>query len=202
MYRKLCAKFSKKVAIAIIASIVTVSVAVVSTLAFLIDKSDILKNIFGPGEINVSVTDTAIVNESTSDTAVYLCVTLVVNYQDSDGNVYRVGAVAGTDYKITPTDTDNWIAVTDKHGVGVYFFKSPVAAGANTGSLPATVTKLMSADDATAETDNNAAAIADGYTLKVQYLATAVQAKPTDAVLDAWGNYVELGTDGETLVKK
>ena len=178
MFKKLFARYSKKTAVAIIALSLVLVVGVTGTLAFLVVKTAELINAFHPGTITLTVNDTNIANSSDSDAAVYIRVAVVVNYQDGEGNVWREAAVEGTDYSLSAVSGD-WLKGTD----GYYYYKQPVAAGGATADLPVTVTALTPADG-----------VPSGQSITTIYLATGVQATPTDAVTEAWD--VTLDTNG------
>ena len=180
-YSKLCVRFSKKIATAIVALTLTCSIALTGTVAFLVVRKAIT-NTFLPGKIELSVNNTTgiITNSANSDVGVYIRVKLVVNYQDDDGNVYYVAPVPGTDYTVSPIWDSNWIQNGD-----YYYYKNPVEPGTATTAVPVTVTFKPATDS---EGNSNQYA---GYTLTVQYLAEAIQSSPTNAVTESWNATVD-----------
>ena len=191
MLKKLFEKFSKKTAITIICLILVATVAIGATLAYVVVKTAELINSFKPGEILVVANDGATFTvPAESDADAYIRVMLVVNYQDAQGNVYRVGAVQGTHYDVTENlNNTNWLKGND----GYYYYKAPVSAGSTTTALPVTVTERTLQQGAEDPTANGK------YSLTVVYVATGVQASPSNAVEDAWGvtlNETEISSVG------
>jgi len=180
-YGKLCARFSKKIATAIVALTLTCSIALTGTVAFLVVKKAIT-NTFEPGEIELTVNNTTgvITNSADSDVGVYILVKLVVNYQNNDGNVYYIAPVEGRDYTVSSLLDTNWIQSGD-----YYYYKNPVEPGTATTTVPVTVTFKPGTDS---EGNSNQYA---GYTLTVQYLAEAIQSNPTTAVAESWNATVD-----------
>ena len=180
-YSKLCVRFSKKIATAIVALTLTCSIALTGTVAFLVVRKAIT-NTFEPGQIEL-VTDNAtgiITNSTSSDVGVYIRVKLVVNYQNNDGNIYYVAPVLGTDYTVVQGSDVNWIQSGD-----YYYYTQPVAPGNPTTAVPVTVTFKPATDSE--GTPNQYA----GYTLTAQYLAEAIQSSPTNAVTESWNATVD-----------
>lgn len=146
------------------------------TLAFLIDTTPEVKNVFEPGEITTTVVEdfdkntkenVRIQNNVNSSIAVYIRATWTANWvKDSE---IVAPAVQGTDYTVTN------LAVTgsgwQKNG-DYYYYTSAVAPGGYTGYL---FTKL----------EPVAAAQPEGAHLEVTILSQAIQAEPDQARIDA-----------------
>lgn len=181
-YSKLCVRFSKKIATAIVALALTCSIALTGTVAFLVVRKAIT-NTFEPGKIELSVNNTTgiITNSADSDVGVYIRVKLVVNYQNNDGNVYHVAPAEETDYTVAQGSDTKWIQSGD-----YYYYTQPVTPGNPTTAVPVTVT-FKSVTDAEGNVTNRY----DGYTLTVQYLAEAIQSTPTNAVTESWNATVD-----------
>ena len=179
MFNKIFGKYSKKTAIALVCLIIVAVITVSVTLAFIVVKTTQLINQFQVAEIHIAVnatTSTFTVDED-SDLSAYIRVAVLVNYQDTLGSVYRVGAVEGTHYSLNESlDGTNWIKGAD----GYYYYKSPVEPGATTQALPVTVTSLTLPQGEEDPTGGGKSK------LTVTYVATGVQATPTSAVADAW----------------
>ena len=180
-YSKLCVRFSKKIATAIVALTLTCSIALTGTVAFLVVKKAIT-NTFEPGKIELSVNNTTgiITNSADSDVGVYIRVKLVVNYQNNDGNVYYVAPAEGTDYTVAQDSNAKWIQSGD-----YYYYTQPVTPGNQTTAVPVTVTFTPVTEE------GNVTNQYDGYTLTVQYLAEAIQSTPINAVIDTWNATVD-----------
>lgn len=181
-YSKLCARFSKKIATAIVALTLICSIAVTGTMAFLVVKK-VITNTFEPGQIELVTDNTTgvITNSANSDVGVYIRVRYIVNYQDTNGNVYHVPPQLGEDYTVSPLWDTNWI----QNG-NYYYYKNPVEPGTATTAVPVTVT-FKPVTDSEGNVTNQYA----GYTLTVQYLAEAVQSNPTTAVAESWNATVD-----------
>lgn len=193
MFKRLFQRYSKKTAIAIIALSLVLAIGVTGTLAFLVANTSGLINTFHPGEIVLSVGDSGVSNTSDSDTAVYVRVAVVINYQDSSGNVSSEDVVQdtdgnqaeGEDYKLSALN-EGWVEKD-----GYYYYIYPVSKNGNTGTLPVTVTPYTTYIP---NGSNDPVLVApSGYTLTVTYLATGVQALPEKAVTEAWGGSVSNG---------
>lgn len=179
-------RIPKKSLLLIISSAVLVLSLVGMTIAFIIDKTDPITNIFKPSRVSCSVieenwTDGNTVKENvkilnTGDTDAYIRSAIVVTWQNENGEVLGVAPALGTDYTISLNTTD-WALGND----GYYYHKSAVEDGTNSAVL-------INSCEVTAE------APTAGYTLSVEILASAVQSEPDTAVNDAWG--VTVNNDG------
>ena len=147
------------------------------TLAFLIDTTPEVKNVFEPGEITTTVVEdfdkntkeyVRIQNNVNSSIAVYIRATWTANWVKDDEIV--APAVQGTDYTVTGLAEQNsgWV----KHSDGYYYHTSAVKPGDYTGYL---FTKL----------EPVAAAQPEGAHLEVTILSQAIQAEPDQARIDA-----------------
>ena len=175
------------------------------TIAYMFISSNQVANQFTPAEIVVSVdenfdnkvkTNVKITSlpedDDGSNVDCYIRAAIVVNWMDSQGNVYGKTPVAGIDYDLVLTTDEGqtstgWIK---RDADGYYYFKDPVSPGDSTGILIIRCEPLATNQ------------CPDGYFLNVDILAQAVQAKGvTDvggypAVEDAWGlNPGSVGTD-------
>ena len=161
--------------IVLLTSLVLIVCAVVSvSLAFLMDKSSSITNVFKPAEVKITVNETFdgttkedVTVTNTGDIPVYIRAAVVITWKDSKGNVEIADA---SDYSLTPATPSGWIAGGD----GYYYWPSPVEKNGSTGQLIETCTAY--------------AANAPGadYKLHVEILAEAIQSVPTSAVTDAW----------------
>ena len=173
-------KLNKRAVALLVSLTVLLTVAVGVTIAFVADKTSTVKNNFKPSKVTCAVTkdanDYIYTAQNTGDTTAYIRVAVVVNWVDkSNGQVY---AKAPT-YKVNPSNT-NWILGAD----GYYYYKMPVAAGANIEET-LTVTEVSTAPDAV-------------YSLRVEVIASAIQATVT--AVNQWSNGVATATaDGGSL---
>lgn len=161
-----------------------------TTLGFLTDKTAPVTNTFTPAKAEISVEETLtngvknnvkIKNES--DTfPVFIRARVIVTWKDEAGNVAPTAPTEGTDYTIEWKDSSkvtgsNWV----KHSGGNYYHTAPVEKDAFTDVL---FTSCQPVDGKAPE----------GYHLSVEIVADCIQAKPAQAVKDAWG--LDVKSDG------
>ena len=164
-------------------AIVLVLVATVgSTFAFIVTRTEGVKNVFDPVTIECSVADYSVKNDG--DYSAYIRAYFVVNWvEDGTENVYGQKPVLNTDYTINVKAADN--ATTsgkwDKGSDGFYYYTSPVAAKAATAAL---IDSFSLVDGVSAPAD---------YVLQVQMIAEAIQSKPEISVTNSWGVTVNDG---------
>lgn len=145
------------------------------TLAWLAASTEETVNTFSPAQMEIQVKEEFdgkikknVRVENTSETAVYIRVSLVPTWVNAAGEPVAESASLA-DLTITNLPANGWV----KHG-NDYYYTQPVSAGAITPKLfTSAVVK-----------DNAAPA---GCTMDLQVLAQAVQAAPKDAVEAAWG---------------
>ena len=169
---------SEKMATAFSAVLVILAViAVGTTLAYVIAKTNPIENTFTPPNVDVEldlsagsadIVNNLVVNEG--DVPVYARVAVVATWVKTDAN--GVEQTYSTMPNITVTPNTGWVQGTD----GFYYLKTPLAAGADSAPIASIV-----------EPTNGP----EGYTLKVQILAGVIQATPTTAVIEAWGVTVD-----------
>ena len=162
----------------------------VGTLAWL-SVTGVLVNQFGIGSVTPSVQETLSGNvksdvkaKNTGSAPAYIRASVDVYWQDGNGARLWEEPKAGTDFKIAWSDSlrdasgansaSNWVKASD----GFYYWTSPVAPGAETGVLIASVTELKATE---------------GRDLVVDVSTQAVQSAPDEAVHEAWGCTVQDG---------
>lgn len=164
-----------RTAVLIMAVLLLLGAAVGSTVAFLIDKTEPVKNAFEYAKVSCEVTekfdqnkkeDVKVKNTGTIDA--YIRATYVVNWVDEQGNI-AAAVPEGYSYNVTENPDSKWTKGSD----GYFYYTSPVAPGNSTeGSLlTCTVTYPVNPE----------------YTLSVEILAEAIQSTPANAVQEAWG---------------
>lgn len=161
------------------------SVVVLGTVAYIIDSTDMLTNIFTPAEISseVIVSGTEISARNTGDVEAYIRATVVVTWVDSAGNVHAVAPVRNTHYTISYDTTGSWLQGND----GFWYYKNVVPAGTEAVSVTA---PLVIGYDLVA-----GASIPEGATgLSVEVLTSAIQTEPTSTVSSIWN--VTVNGDG------
>ena len=157
--------WSGKKAVVFLALTVALSLAVVgTTIAYIIDYTESLKNTFTPPVVDISTVNGNVITNN-SDVDVYIRAAIVVNWVSSEGTLSEP-PVEGTDYTLSVNT--GWVKGTD----GFYYYTSKVDPST------ASVTLLS---------EVNADTITNGdYTLTVQVISSAIQATPAEAVIGAW----------------
>ena len=154
--------------------ILVLGLSVGGTLAFLIDDTDPVTNIFTPGEITTEIDEdfeSSLVKENvciknTGDVDVYIRATWTANWVDETGYIVAP-AVQDEDYEVTDLPGSGWVKNGD-----YYYYTSPVAPGNPTSDL---FTELKPVPEQEPE----------GAHLEVTILSQAIQAEPEQARTDA-----------------
>lgn len=179
---------ARKTATLLVAIVLLLGVAVGTTVAYLIDRTNEIKNEFEYAKTDVTVTEdfdgTTKQNVQVwnkSNIPVYIRATYVANWVDEHGNIVTPDPNE-YDYQLTENPNGTWVKGKD----GYYYYKDPVPADGKTqGSLlTCTVTKQPENPE---------------YTLNVEILATAIQSEPKDAVEAVWP--VTVNTDKTLKLK-
>jgi hypothetical protein len=190
----------KRLTILLVSLLSVVAISVGVTLAYVLTNTKPVENQFKPSKVACAVVEnggspvTGAVTETgdtkdkvqiqnTGDTDAYIRVAVVVTWKKADGTVWAQAPVAGTDYTAWTPGT-GWVRGAD----GYYYYTNSVAPDALTGILINKVEPLKAAPET-------------GYTLSVEIVASAIQAKPTTVVTDQWKTGVS-SVNGTTLVIK
>ena len=167
----------------LLVSILALLVGIVgSSLAYLITQTGSVENTFQPSKVTCEIQEEFsqggsekknVQVKNTGDTDAYIRAALVFTWVDSQGNIAPV-AVKESDYVLVLGT--GWSA---KQTDGFYYYKTSVAPGEKTGNLVNTITRVEKFAP-------------EGYTLCVDVIADAVQAKGgasngNKAVVEAWG---------------
>lgn len=170
-------KWAAILAAVLLVVILTISAGV--TVAYIFISTSPVSNAFTPGNVACEVMETFSNNvksnvrvKNTGDTEAYIRMAVVITWQDSEGNVAAAKPQRNTDYTVTYTN-DNWLEKD-----GYWYYTLPVGAGDLTTVVLSELTPVSGAAP-------------EGYTLSVQFLASAIQSKPADAVKEAWGVTVD-----------
>ncbi len=158
----------KKGISSIIALALIICVAVGGTIAFIVDRTNSVKNTFTPGEVKIDITEkfdgkekSSIKVENTGNTPAYIRVNLVTYMTDEDGNPTADKAPALS----FALNTNDWVKIGD-----YYYCKNPVAAGETSPELLAGGSSIT---------------LVKGQVVDV--LAEGIQSTPSNAVEQAWG---------------
>ena len=172
-----------KRSIALVASVVLMlSLGIGATLAWLVDDTDDVKNVFVPASVPPEVTesfngelkeDVQVINKGNVD--VYIRAVIVATWQktrEEGGKLVTTGEIA-PDVPILDTDysmelsTKGW-----QEKDGYYYCLTPVEPADMTPVLIESATQLKERE---------------GYKLVIEILAQTIQSTPEQAVIDAWG---------------
>lgn len=170
-------KNNKRLIIILAAVITLLAIAVGSTLAYLWDKTPSLENTFEPTYVSCKVMETFdgttksnVYVTNTSNIKAYIRVKVIATWLDENGNVYGNDTpIEGEDY-VAEYGNALWVKGSD----GFFYYTLPVAAESSTQELIRSLSPI-------------AANIPEGCTVRVQIIASAIQAEPADAVSASWG---------------
>lgn len=169
----------KKTAI-LVALALLLTTAVAGTVAFLVTSTEPVVNTFTPGGVTTKVleeldgtTKRNVRIQNTGNIPAYIRATFLVNWVDSNGNIYSTAPVEGEGYDVVMGS--DWVKLGN-----YYYYQEVVPAGGAT-------TKLI---DSIAPKAN---AAPEGYTLQVTIIAEGIQAEglssdgKTTPIQEAWG---------------
>lgn len=161
---------TNRAAVLLLSMILLIGIAVGTTVAFLVARTEPMKSTFEYAKVSCEVTGSKenVQIKNTGNTAAYIRATYVVTWRDAYGKV-AVSVPGGYSYTLTENLSNNWKKGTD----GYFYYTSPVAPGNSTlDSLPTCNVTYP---------DN------PEYTLSAEILAEAIQSEPAEAVQQAWG---------------
>ena len=183
-------KWTGKKAVAFCVLSVVLAVAVVgTTLAYVIDKTQSITNVFPPPNIDIEINTTGDTIVNTGDIPVYVRAAVVVTWVNTtDGTTLSTMPVEGTDYTITFNTANDWVKGSDSFR----YYKSALAANGNAGDTAA---------DLITDITVTASNAPEGYRLNVQVLSSAIQATPITAVVSSWQAVTGV-TNGKLVVQE
>ena len=152
---------TNKAAVLLLSMILLIGIAVGTTVAFLVARTEPIKSTFEYAKENVQI-------KNTGNTAAYIRATYVVTWRDGNRNV-AVSVPDGYSYTLTENLGNYW----NKGADGYFYYSLPVSPGSSTEERPL--------DCAVTYPEN------PEYTLSVEVLAEAIQSEPAEAVQQAWG---------------
>lgn len=185
--------FKNKKSIAMLVSIIALLTIVVgTTIAYLYTNTPSITNTFTPTKVTTTIEEKPgkvkeeVKVKNTGEIDAYIRATVIVTWKNADGNVYATEPVKDKDYTVTyPTDT-GWKKGSD----GYYYYTRKVKPGVSTGVL---LTECKPTETSTAP---------EGYHLSVEILASAIQAEPASAVVDAWSSVTGVDSTSKNLIIK
>lgn len=157
-----------RTAVLLIAVILLITTAVGSTAAFLVTKTEPVKESFAYAQVSCQVTrsGSALGVQNTGTAPAYIRASYAVNWLDVDG---YIAAAAPEGYSCGLLENqDDWT----EGGDGYFYYPYPVDPGDEAPSL-LTCSPSYPEDPA--------------YTLSVEVVAEAIQSDPAEAAEDAWG---------------
>lgn len=172
--KKTAPRRSRRGVAAIAATVLLLTLVVGGTIAFLMDKTDPVVNVFDPTDVSSSVeesfdgtTKSNVVVRNTGKINAYIRVAVVMNNMtfNEDGTVKGVCGQHPVSKTFTPGK--NWV----KYG-NYYYYTLPVKAGETTA------TPLISSIEL--------AGVEGCCKMQVEVIASAIQAEPATAVQQAW----------------
>lgn len=161
---------TNRAAVLLLSMILLIGIAVGTTVAFLVARTEPMKSTFEYAKVSCEVTGSKenVQIKNTGNTAAYIRATYVVTWRDADGKV-AVSVPGGYSYTLTENLGNNWKKGTD----GYFYYTSPIVPGNST--LDSLLTCNVTYPDN------------PEYTLSVEILAEAIQSEPAEAVQQAWG---------------
>ena len=161
-----------RTAVLLIAVLLLISMAVGSTAAFLVTKTEPVVEDFAYAQVSCQVTDTMGV-KNTGTAQAYIRASYAVNWLDGEGNI---AAAVPEDYScdLVKDPQGAWV----EGGDGYFYYPDPVDPG---GEAPSLLTCSVLCPENPV------------YTLSVEVVAEAIQSNPAEAAEDAWGVTVSDG---------
>lgn len=155
-----------RTAVLLIAVLLLISMAVGSTAAFLVTKTEPVVEDFAYAQVSCQVTrsDNALAVQNTGTAQAYIRASYAVNWLDREENIV---AAVPEDYSCDLAENPQW----EKGGDGYFYYPAPVAPGGETPSL-------LTCSPSYPENPE--------YTLSVEVVAEAIQSTPAEAAEDAW----------------
>lgn len=174
-----------------------VTVGVGTTLAFLIDTTDPVKNEFIPSAVTVQIDETFDGNtksdvsvKNTGDTTAYIRAAVIVTWQNEDGIICSKAPVAGDDYIVEYDLNNGWERGSD----GFYYWTEPVLSDNENSDNCSTGVLIKKCEPVSDK-------VPEGYKLNVEIIASGIQSEPDDVVTDVWNSGVVQVDDDTLLIK-
>ena len=186
-------------ALAVVIVLVIVVTSISAVVAYMIKRSDEVKNTFVPAKIDYNVVEnfdgeikTSVKVQSTSNVDTYIRVKVITYWQDSKGNIVgrtspTVGFTAnnGGAWKY---NTDDWLYDATNQ---TFYYKTTLAPHATTDDI-LNLTGAFGGIELESVTEGDAVKFT--YHPVVTFIVEGVQANPNNAVTECWG--VTLDSNG------
>lgn len=171
-------KLNRKVLIAIVSTALLLIFSVSGTVAYLVDASGPVDNVFKPAKVTVDIPEDFKNNvkenvkiQNTGNVKAYVRAMYIVTWQKDDvDNVKQILPASADDYELILNQKD-WL----KDSKGIYYWPTSLDAQAMTDPL------IISC-----KVREGVQPPEEGYYLNVEIVAQAIQAEPTTAVTTAW----------------
>ncbi len=164
-------KLSKKSLTVLLSLVLILTATIGGTVAYLFEKANVMKITFTPAAVSCQVveSDGGYAVKNTGDTAAFVRLAVVANWETEDGNVYGFSPITENDYAIIAEE--GW-TLTE---AGYYVFSAALHRGESTTPIVFVL--------------NGEAP--EGCHFAVDILAEAIQSSPEAAAVEAWGFTVE-----------
>lgn len=172
------------------------------SIAWLVSISDPVKNEFDPAKVTITITEEFdgetkgnVWIENTGNVHAYIRVALVPEWVDENGNVVAQQASLD-DCTITwgegvfSSENTTWFKGSD----GYYYCTKPIPPKSDEPDAPDNHTPIL-----IEECIVNDSEYGHQYDFELRVIASAVQAIPTDTVIDAWGAAVDVDDNGNLI---
>ncbi len=168
------------------------SIIACATLAFVLTRTEALKNTFTEAYVACDVLETFdgtmktdVTIKNTGNVQSFIRAKVVVTWMSNDKTkVTALKPIDDTDYVITYADETNADTNWEKGSDGYWYYKLPVNVGKETEEL----IESCSLKDGVTEPD--------GYYLSVEIVASAIQSTPESVVKEQWKSGVDSVVDG------
>lgn len=181
------------VLIVVLAMWILVTVSTTVVMAYMFRKTPTVNNQFDPASVACQVNETFendeksnVTVENKGNIASYIRLRVITYWVDSKGNVVarsapknQFGKTDGWSY-----NSGDWLYDTEEQ---TFYYTQPVAAGASTA-------KLYEGSIILDKVTENVNGIEYTYHPVIEFIAEAIQSKPTSAVTDKWN--ITVGTTG------
>ena len=160
--------------------VLSLVLAVGTTLAYLYAQTDSVVNIFEPVDVSCEVKEDfdgeikkTVKIENTGEIDAYIRAAVVVTWiRNRDGSIAAEAPVADTDYRMAYAENTGWV----EGGDGFWYYQKPIAPGEATGVFM--VSCIQNKEK-------------EGYSLSVEIIASAIQSTPESAVQEVWNVTVD-----------
>ena len=176
-------KTSKRIVVLLVSLVLLCIVTVGGAMAYIISRTDALRNEFVPVRVTCEIKETFVNNvkkdvhiKNAGDIDAYVRATVIANWvsDDNKAKIHSSTPKEGVDYSVE-WGNEGWKKSSD----GFWYFEQAVPPQEVTTDLIETSTTITEAPK--------------GYHLQIQILTSAIQSMPKEVVEEEWGVIVENG---------